>query len=96
MPVHEFGRPPPDPADEALHLGMLPHRFRLGQGGGKFFFRKKGMEFAVADKVQRLGLPTALGFGLPVVPVHAGSGHHLPAAHRAGAQKLTGFAPAFL
>jgi hypothetical protein len=47
------------------------------------------VEFAVADQVKRFCHPSAQGPGMPVVPVNAGSRHHLPATHWAKSQVLS-------
>jgi hypothetical protein len=88
MPIDKFRRAPAHPLDEGLHLGVLPGGLRGGIVRGQFFGGKKGVEFAVADQVQGLGLAAAPGPGLPVVPVDTGPRDHFPAANRAGAQKL--------
>ena len=88
MAIDKFGWPTPHPSNKNLHLGVLPDCFRGVISRGQFFFGKKGVEFAVADQMQRLCLPVAPGLGLPVVPVDTGPGDHLPAADRAWSQTL--------
>ena len=58
--IDKFGGAPPHPLDEGLHLGVPPDGLRGGIGRGQFPGGKKGVEFAVADQVERLRLPATL------------------------------------
>ncbi len=89
MPIHEIRGATPDPADELLHLGMLPQHRWIVVSGGQLWFTEQRVDLPVADQVQRLCLPASIGLGPPMVAVHTGPGEHRPATKGTGPQDLT-------
>ena len=73
-----------DPAEEGLDLGMAAQGISAGEGSFQLLVRESRVDEAVADGMDRLGVPAAAAARHGMVPFHT-------AAERAAAEEAGQF-----